>query len=60
MQLQINDIVKAGIGEDRDTGRVDAIAGNQVTVAWDSGVRTTQSVESLVDDGELEIVGHRD
>ena len=33
--------------EDHDTGRVVAIEGDQVTVAWDSGTRTTQHFSLL-------------
>lgn len=40
--------ITAGQGDDRDTGRVDAINGDTVTVAWDSGVVTTQPAETLV------------
>ena len=34
--------VEGGEGEDHDTGRIAEIDGDQVTVAWDSEVVTTQ------------------
>jgi len=50
-ELKIDDRVEGGRGEDHDTGRVVAIDGDQITVAWDSLVVTTQPAEllSLVD-----------
>ena len=43
--MKINDRVVGGqLGsKDFDQGRVDAVDGDQVTVAWDSGVKTTQA-----------------
>ena len=35
--------VTAGHGDDRDSGTIDAIRGDQVTVRWDSGTVTTQA-----------------
>ncbi len=45
--IQPGDRVKAGMGDDYDTGTVHTVAGNQVVVSWDSGVRTTQSSDML-------------
>ena len=33
--------------EDYDTGRIEEISGDQITVSWDSGVATTQSASLL-------------
>lgn len=51
--VQVGDMVEGGNEgtEDHDTGRVVAIDGDQVTVAWDSGVRTTQPARLLRIDG---------
>jgi hypothetical protein len=47
-ELKIDDRVQGGqIPDDYDTGRVVAIDGEQVTVAWDSLVETTQPAELL-------------
>lgn len=46
-ELKVGQRVEGGCGEDHDTGRVQAIDGDQVTVAWDSGVVTTQAAELL-------------
>lgn len=43
----VGDKVEAGEGEDHDTGTVIEVDGDQVTVAWDSGQRTTQPVDAL-------------
>jgi hypothetical protein len=46
--LEIGDRVEAGEGEDHDTGKVIAVDGDQVTVAWEGGAcRTTQPREML-------------
>lgn len=46
--LTIGARVEAGDNaEDHDTGRIVAIDGDQFTVAWDSGVRTTQQADGL-------------
>lgn len=47
--LKINDRVEGGQRgtEDYDTGRVDAIDGDNVTVSWDSLVVTTQHINTL-------------
>lgn len=38
----VGDRVEGGESDDHDTGRVIGVAGDQVAVAWDSGVRTVQ------------------
>lgn len=49
----IDTIITAGTGEDMDTGRVVAIDGDDVTVAWEGAmVQTTQPWQSLVDDSD--------
>lgn len=56
MKIRINDRVEGGeIAADYDTGRVLDIEGEQVTVAWDSGVRTTQPMSLLRPEGERPI-----
>lgn len=47
--FEIDDRVEGGRPgtEDYDTGKVIAIEGDQITVAWSSGVRTTQSTSLL-------------
>lgn len=47
-RIEVGKRITAGKGEDRDSGRIDVIEGDQVTVAWDSGVVTTQSADALV------------
>ncbi len=37
--------------EDYDTGRVISVAGDEITVAWDSGIRTTQPSSVLRAEG---------
>jgi hypothetical protein len=46
-KLTEGDRIEAGKGEDRETGNVLAVDGDMVTVGWDSGVRTTQTVAEL-------------
>lgn len=48
-QFEIGDQVAGGERgtEDFDTGRVIEIDGDDVTVAWQSGVRTTQPADIL-------------
>lgn len=46
--LNVGDKVHGGtIPEDFDCGRVVAVDGDQVTVAWESGVTTTQPADLL-------------
>lgn len=47
--LRVGDYIAAGTGEDRDSGYVHRIHGDQVTIGWDSGVSTTQSVTALAE-----------
>lgn len=48
--FSIGQRVQAGTtDEDHDTGKVVAIVGNRVTVAWDSGTTTTQDASVLKD-----------
>ena len=42
-QFKVGDLVEGGQGDDYDTGRIDEVDGDQITVSWDSGVVTTQS-----------------
>ncbi len=50
----IGDRVEGGdTPEDYDTGRVTAVDGDQVTVAWDSQITTTQSASTLRTEGDL-------
>lgn len=49
-QLQVGQHITAGAGENRDRGTVAEIDGGNVTVQWDSGVVTTQSVAALFPD----------
>ena len=50
--LAVGDRVEGGNNaEDYDTGRVIAVDGDQVTVAWDSGVRTTNPASTLRPEG---------
>lgn len=48
-QFEIGNRVEGGRpgSEDYDTGRVDDVDGDQITVAWDSGVTTTQHASVL-------------
>lgn len=48
-EIKVGDKVAAGKEgtEDYDTGTVVAVDGDQVTVAWTAGVRTTQSADLL-------------
>lgn len=39
--------ISGGRGDDADAGRIDAIDGSAVTVAWDSGVVTTQALDAI-------------
>lgn len=41
-EWNVGDRVEGGKGEDYDTGTIHSIDEDQVTVSWDSGVRTTQ------------------
>ena len=45
--MKVGQRITAGNGDDRDSGIVDAIDGDQVTVRWDSGVVTTQRAAAL-------------
>jgi hypothetical protein len=46
--LSVDDRVEGGDTEqDRDTGTVGAIDGNQITVLWDSQVKTAQRADLL-------------
>jgi hypothetical protein len=46
-EFEVGDRVEGGEGDDHDTGRVIEIDGDEITVAWDSGVRTTQPADLL-------------
>lgn len=46
-RFRIGDHVEGGHGEDRDSGVVSAVDGDQVTVRWDSQVVTTQHFSVL-------------
>jgi hypothetical protein len=51
--MTIGSRVEGGdIVDDYDTGTVVAISGDQLEVAWDSGVRTTQPAAILRSEGE--------
>lgn len=45
--FKVGDLVTAGTGEDRDTGRVVKVVQDRVTVAWDTLVQT-ECVASLL------------
>ena len=45
--LSIGDRIEVGIGDDYDVGIIVDIDGDRVTVAWESGVRTTQPAAVL-------------
>ncbi len=45
--LKIGDRITAGEGDDRGSGVVLEFVGNLITIAWDSGVKTTTSREAL-------------
>jgi hypothetical protein len=49
LNVEVGDRVEGGAPgtEDHDTGRVVEVDGSQVTVAWDSGVTTTQHARAL-------------
>lgn len=49
-RFEVGQRITAGHGDDRDSGVVGAICGDQVTVQWDSGVVTSQSAAALCDD----------
>ena len=46
-EIVVGDRVEAGIGDDREPGKVLAVAGKMATVAWDSGVRTPTPISDL-------------
>lgn len=45
--LKVGQRITCGAGEDRDSGIIDVIDGDAVTVRWDSLVVTTQSVAAI-------------
>lgn len=51
--------VEAGEGDGYDTGRIVDVDGEDVTVAWDSGTRTTQHVSVLCEPADGSWVAHR-
>lgn len=46
---EAGDRITAGPGEDRESGEVIDVDGDNVTVAWDQGVTTTQPLSALAD-----------
>ncbi len=54
MTIQISTRIEGGnTHDDYDTGRVTEIEGDEVTVAWDSGVSSTQHADVLRPEGTL-------
>lgn len=45
--LRVGDRIKPHFADERNAGRVIALDGDSVTIEWDSGLRTTQSDESV-------------